>query len=97
MKARKIPMRKCLGCNENKPKKDLIRVVKTTEGEVLVDFTGKVNGRGAYICPDTNCLEKAIDSKAIFKSLSTGLSPEVVEKIKNDIIKEIDNKGNTFK
>ncbi len=93
MKSRKIPMRKCLGCNENKPKK----VVKTTEGEVLVDFTGKVNGRGAYICPNTNCLEKAIDSKAIFKSLSTGLSPEVVEKIKNDIIKEIDNKGNTFK
>ena len=57
---KKIPMRRCLGCMESKPKKELLRVVKTTEGEIVLDMTGKKNGRGAYICKSVSCLEKAI-------------------------------------
>ena len=59
---RKVPMRKCIGCNEMKSKKELIRVIRTPEGEILLDATGKKNGRGAYVCPDRACLAKAMKS-----------------------------------
>lgn len=69
MKTKKIPLRMCLGCNEMKPKRDLIRIVKSSEGEVSLDFTGKKSGRGAYICRNADCFRKAKkrgDSKKVF-------------------------------
>ena len=65
MQQKKIPLRKCTGCGEMKPKKELVRVVKTPDDKVLIDLTGRVNGRGAYICPDEKCLRIARKSKRI--------------------------------
>ena len=69
VKPKKIPMRQCLGCNEHKPKKEMLRVLRTPEGEILLDFTGKKSGRGAYICYDAKCLKKARKSKRIDNNL----------------------------
>ena len=74
---KKIPQRQCMGCRERKAKKDMIRVVRSTDGTVMLDFGGKLNGRGAYICPDPNCLEKARKSKALERSLETEIPQEV--------------------
>ena len=65
MQQKKIPMRKCIGCNESKSKKELVRIVRSPEGEISVDTTGKKNGRGAYICNDAECLRKARKSKRL--------------------------------
>ena len=73
MKTRKIPMRKCMGCQEMKNKKELIRIVRTPEGEIVIDRTGKKSGRGAYICPQMECLEKAIRHKSIERALETAI------------------------
>lgn len=88
---KKVPMRTCIGCNEVKPKKELIRVVKTTEGEVLLDFTGKKNGRGAYVCHDISCLEKAIKTKRLSRAFEMPIENEVYEKLKIEIESESDN------
>lgn len=69
MAAKKIPMRQCIGCREMKPKQELIRVVRPPEGELTVDFRGKMNGRGAYLCPDAACLKKAVKSRALERAL----------------------------
>ena len=74
---KKIPMRQCLGCREMKPKKELIRVVRSPEGEISLDFRGKANGRGAYVCPDAACLKKAIRSKAIERAFDTAIPEEI--------------------
>ena len=74
---KKIPMRQCLGCRENKPKKELIRVVRSPEGEISLDFRGKANGRGAYVCPDPACLKKAIKQKALERALETAIPEEI--------------------
>ena len=74
---KKIPQRQCMGCHERKTKRELIRVVRGTDGTVSLDFGGKLNGRGAYICPDPNCLEKARKSKALERSLETEIPQEV--------------------
>ena len=66
---KKIPMRQCLGCREMKPKRELIRVVRSPEGEVSLDFKGKKSGRGAYVCPYGECLKKAVRSKALERAL----------------------------
>ena len=87
---KKIPIRTCIGCNEGKPKKELIRIVKTTEGEVLVDFTGKKNGRGAYVCPSITCLEKAIKTKRLSRAFEMPIENEVYEKLRTEI--EADSK-----
>ncbi|HOJ11984.1 MAG TPA: YlxR family protein [Clostridiales bacterium] len=89
MKQKKIPMRMCLGCRESKPKKDLIRVVKNKENEISVDLTGKMHGRGAYICRGKLCLEKAIKGKRFEKSFEMTVSPEVFD-ILNKQMEEID-------
>lgn len=78
---KKIPMRQCLGCREMKPKKDLIRVVRSPEGEISLDFKGKASGRGAYICHDPQCLKKAIRSKALERAFSTQIPPEIYDKL----------------
>jgi predicted RNA-binding protein YlxR (DUF448 family) len=85
MKTRKIPMRTCLGCNEQKTKKELIRVVKMKDGEISVDMTGKMNGRGAYICPDLECLKKARKKKSIDRSLSVPISEEIYDRLEEEL------------
>ena len=74
---KKIPLRQCLGCREMKPKKELIRVVRSPEGEISLDTRGKANGRGAYVCPDPACLKKAAKSKALERALETSIPEEI--------------------
>lgn len=76
---KKIPIRQCLGCREHKPKNELIRVVRSPEGEVSLDFRGKKPGRGAYVCPDAGCLAKVRKSRALERAFSAPLPPEVWE------------------
>lgn len=78
---KKIPMRQCLGCREAKPKKELIRVVRSPEGQISLDFKGKASGRGAYICHDPQCLKKAIKSKALERAFSTQIPLEIYDKL----------------
>ena len=78
-KQKKIPMRQCLGCNEHKPKRELIRVVRLPEGEVVLDFVGKRSGRGAYICPDKSCFAKARKSGRIAKALECEISDSIYD------------------
>ena len=76
-KIRKIPERQCMGCNEKKPKPDLLRVVRAPDGSVSLDFTGKKSGRGAYICRDVRCLQKAVKTRRLSRSLECEI-PDVV-------------------
>ncbi|NLY21546.1 MAG: YlxR family protein [Tissierellia bacterium] len=85
MKTKKIPVRKCVGCGEGKNKRDLIRVVKNKENEVFVDYEGKANGRGAYLCDNVDCLEKAIKSKAFERAFEMKISDEIKESLKDTI------------
>lgn len=80
--AKKTPLRKCTGCNEMKDKRELIRVVKTKENEFFIDKTGKANGRGAYICPTQDCLEKAVKNKGLERSFKTRIPNETYENLK---------------
>lgn len=91
MKSQKIPMRLCLGCNEMKPKKELMRVVKSPEDEISLDFTGKKNGRGAYLCKDVQCFEKARKARRFEKSLSCRIDESVYEVMTNELRKETKN------
>lgn len=77
-----IPQRTCIGCNEKKDKKDFIRIVKDNENNISIDKTGKANGRGAYICDNIECLEKAIKNKRIEKSFKMNINNEVYEKLR---------------
>lgn len=85
MKPKKIPLRLCLGCNEMKLKTELIRVVKSPEGEVSLDFTGKKNGRGAYICHNIECLERSVKSKKMERAFSMAIPVEVYESLKKEL------------
>ncbi len=76
---KKIPMRQCLGCREMKPKRELIRVVRSPEGAISIDLRGKANGRGAYICPDTQCLKKAIRAKSLARALEVEIPQEIYD------------------
>ena len=82
---KKIPMRQCLGCREMKPKKELIRVVRSPEGEISLDFKGKASGRGAYVCPDPRCLKKAIKARALERAFSAQIPPEIYEKLESQM------------
>lgn len=84
--AKKIPFRMCAGCGEMKSKKEMIRVLKTPEGEIVIDTTGKKNGRGAYLCSRTECLQKAIKNKGLERSLKTGIPKEVLEALEKELI-----------
>ena len=81
----KIPMRQCLGCREMKPKKALIRAVKSPEGEIRLDFKGKAPGRGAYICPNPACLKRAIKAKALERAFSSAIPSEVYEELEKQM------------
>ena len=81
-----IPLRTCMGCNEKKPKKELVRIVKNSEGQISLDKTGKAQGRGAYICDCPECLEKVIKSKRLEKVLESQISEEVYNNLRGVIV-----------
>ena len=82
---KKIPQRQCMGCRERKAKRELIRVVRGTDGVVRLDFSGKAPGRGAYICPSSECLKKALRSKALDRSLEVTIPQEVVDQLEKEM------------
>ena len=85
-----IPLRTCMGCNEKKPKKELVRIVKNKEGQIFLDPIGKANGRGAYICKDAECLQKAIKSKALNRAFKIEVPNEVYENLLEELQKHED-------
>ncbi len=82
---KKIPTRKCVGCGQMKEKKELIRVIKTPEDEILLDTTGKANGRGAYICNNAECLQKALKNKGLERSLKSRIPDEVRMRLEKEL------------
>ena len=88
---KKIPQRQCMGCRERKAKRDMIRVVRTTEGSVMLDFSGKLNGLGAYVCPNPECLKKAQKSKALDRCLEVTIPQEVYDRLAREM--EVTDRG----
>ena len=88
---KKLPMRQCLGCREHRPKRELVRLVRTPEGEVRLDCSGKMNGRGAYICHNPDCLRKAVRAKALERAFGTALPEEVLTRLTREL--ESSNEG----
>jgi predicted RNA-binding protein YlxR (DUF448 family) len=82
---KKIPVRRCVGCQEMKNKKEMIRVIRTKEGEFLLDATGKKNGRGAYICPSKECFQKAVKNKGLERSFKQSIPAEVYEALEKEM------------
>ena len=82
---KKIPMRQCLGCREMKPKKELIRVVRSPEGLISLDFKGKAPGRGAYLCRSGECLKKAVKSKALERAFSAQIPQDVYDRLQREM------------
>lgn len=87
MKVRKIPLRMCVGCQQMKPKKELIRIVRTPEETVEIDPTGKRSGRGAYICNQLDCFKKAVKGKRLEKALEKAISPEIILTLEQGLVK----------
>ena len=85
---KKIPERTCIGCNETKPKKELLRIVKDKENTISIDLTGKKNGRGAYICARTECLDKAIKSNRLSKVFEQDIDKEIYEDLRDVIVNQ---------
>ena len=85
MKPKKIPMRMCVGCREMKETRQLIRIVRTPEGEAVLDSTGKKSGRGAYVCRQADCLRRAVKQKQLERQLEITLTPEVIEAIAEEM------------
>ena len=82
---KKIPQRQCMGCRERKAKREMIRVVRMTDGNVSLDFSGKLNGRGAYICPDPECLKKAQKTKSLERALEVPIPQEVYDRLAKEM------------
>ena len=89
--SKKIPVRRCVGCQEKKKKKEMIRVIRTPEGDFLLDATGKKNGRGAYLCPSRECLDKARKNKGLERSFKQAIPKEVYEALEKEM-EDIDGK-----
>lgn len=85
MAVKKIPARMCLGCSEMKPKRELIRVVKTPQDEILLDLTGKKSGRGAYVCKDIECLRKARKARRFEKAFSCKIEDEIYDRMESEL------------
>lgn len=83
---KKIPQRTCLGCGEAKPKKELIRIVKQNDGNIFIDKTGKANGRGAYLCDNIECLEKAIKTKRLERTFETTIDSKIYEDLRGEML-----------
>ncbi len=88
---KKIPQRQCMGCRERKEKRQMIRVVRCTDGEIRLDFSGKLGGRGAYVCPKMECLSKVRKSRALERSLDTPIPEEVYDRLEKEM--EAENRG----
>ncbi|MBE6976745.1 MAG: YlxR family protein [Ruminococcaceae bacterium] len=82
---KKIPQRQCMGCRERKNKRDMIRVVRQTDGTVSLDFSGKLNGRGAYVCPDAECLKKCRKTRSLDRCLEVTIPEEVYERLTREM------------
>ena len=82
---KKIPLRRCCGCMQSRPKKELLRILKTPEGTILVDPTGRANGRGAYLCRTVSCLHKAVKAKSLERSLKCSVSSDVFELLEKEM------------
>ena len=89
MSVKKIPLRQCIGCGEMKSKKEMIRVIKTAEGEILLDATGRKNGRGAYLCPSMECFKKAVKGRGLERSFKMAIPRVVYETLEKEM-EEID-------
>ncbi|MEY8355012.1 YlxR family protein [Lachnospiraceae bacterium 54-53] len=85
MSTKKIPLRQCIGCGEMKNKKEMIRVLKTSEGDIILDATGRKNGRGAYLCPSMECFRKAVKSKGLERSFKMTIPKEVYEALEKEM------------
>lgn len=85
MSTKKLPLRQCIGCGEMKNKKEMIRVLKTSEDEILLDTTGRKNGRGAYLCPSMECFKKAVKSKGLERSFKMAIPKEVYESLEKEM------------
>ena len=90
-KTRKVPLRQCVGCREMKSKQQLLRIVRISENEIRTDVTGKLNGRGAYLCRNADCFDKAVRSRSLQRSLGAAITPEMLEQIGRDLEREIRN------
>ena len=88
MHEKKIPLRTCSGCGEMKPKKELIRVVRSPAGEITLDLTGRSPGRGAYVCPDIACLQAARKARRIERSLSCAIPPEIYDRMEQELMQD---------
>lgn len=88
---KKVPMRKCVGCQEMKNKKEMIRILKTTEDEIILDATGKKNGRGAYICLSKECFDRAVKNRGVERSLKMSIPQTIYDSLKKEI-EEIESK-----
>ena len=84
VRPRKVPLRQCTGCGERKEKKELVRIIKTPEDQIMIDLTGKKNGRGAYICRQKECLQKARKNKGLERSFKMSISPEVYDTLEKE-------------
>jgi len=84
-KQRKVPQRTCIGCRTVRPKRELIRVVRTPQGEIVLDPTGKQSGRGAYMCPDAACMEQALKKKQLERALEVAITPETIERLREEL------------
>ena len=85
MSMKKVPLRQCIGCQEMKSKKEMIRVIKTAEYEIMLDATGRKNGRGAYLCPSMECLKKAVKGKGLERSFKMAIPKEVYETLEKEM------------
>ena len=85
MVVKKVPMRQCTGCREMKSKREMIRVIRTTENEICIDATGRKNGRGAYICPNMDCLNLAIKNRGLERSLKTTIPESVYQQLEEEM------------
>ena len=85
MVIKKVPLRQCIGCQEMKSKKEMIRVIKTAEDEIMLDATGRKNGRGAYLCPSMECFKKAVKSKGLERSFKMAIPKEVYETLEKEM------------
>ena len=87
MSVKKIPLRQCIGCGEMKNKKEMVRILKTAEGEIVLDATGKKNGRGAYICPSMDCFRKAKKSRGLDRSFKMAVPAEIYDRLEKEMEK----------
>lgn len=93
LKKRKVPLRMCTGCSASRPKKELIRIVRTPSGDVVYDPTGKAAGRGAYLCPSVECLERAMKTKRLENALECTLTAAMVDQLREAIGKSAEQPG----